>query len=247
MTKSQLSRASAVMMSSVIPSARKSCAGSPLRLPKGRTTIEGRSGEAASGRAQVRRPCGRARQIGADGPRDVLEALLAQVLAPDVELAGKLVTHVPGNADARGRRQCLQARGDIDAIAENVVTLDDDVADVDADAIADALTLRQVRLALRHGALDLDRAHDRIDRAGEFGQQAVAHELDDPPLVLADLRLDHALALRPQRRERAGLVVADQTAITNDVGCQDRRKPALHPSHHLLRLTTSLRHVPTEL
>jgi hypothetical protein len=81
-------------------------------------------------------------------------------------------------------------------------------------------------------AADLDRARDRIDRAGEFGQQAVAHELDDPAFVLGDLGLDQVLAMRAERRERAGLVVADQTAVTHDVGRQDRRKPALHPSHH---------------
>ena len=43
MTNSQRRRASAVMRSSVRPSARYSCSGSPLMFVKGRTASEGRS------------------------------------------------------------------------------------------------------------------------------------------------------------------------------------------------------------
>ena len=42
-------RDSAVMISSTIPSAKYSCSGSPLRLAKGKTAIEGLSRRAAAG------------------------------------------------------------------------------------------------------------------------------------------------------------------------------------------------------
>ena len=43
-TKNDLTRLSAVMMSSTKPSAKYSCSGSPLRLVNGSTAIEGLSG-----------------------------------------------------------------------------------------------------------------------------------------------------------------------------------------------------------
>ena len=43
-TKSQRMRDSAVMISSTMPSAKYSCSGSPLRLAKGKTAIDGLSG-----------------------------------------------------------------------------------------------------------------------------------------------------------------------------------------------------------
>ena len=49
MTNSSENRDSSVMMSSTMPSAKYSCSGSPLRLVKGRTAIEGLSGRARAG------------------------------------------------------------------------------------------------------------------------------------------------------------------------------------------------------
>src|ERR1700674_1977445 len=48
----QLSRrqpASSVMMSAVMPSAKNSCSGSPLRLANGRTAMDGLSGSGSTG------------------------------------------------------------------------------------------------------------------------------------------------------------------------------------------------------
>ena len=44
-TKNQRSLDSAVMMSSLMPSEKYSCSGSPLMLTKGKTAIDGRSGK----------------------------------------------------------------------------------------------------------------------------------------------------------------------------------------------------------
>ena len=43
------------------------------------------------------------------------------------------------DADATGFGQSFQAGGDIDAIAEDVAVLDDDIADVEADTEFDAI------------------------------------------------------------------------------------------------------------
>ena len=99
---------------------------------------------------------------------------------------------MPETSTPPGSAQLLQAGGDVDAVAVDVLALDDHVAEVDADAERDALGLGHVPLALGHALLDRDRAGDRVDDAGELDQRAVAHQLDDPALVLGDQRVDRA-------------------------------------------------------
>ena len=73
-----------------------------------------------------------------DRAGDVLDALLAEILEGDVvEPVADLVAHRAGDADAARLGKHLEARRDIDAIAENVVLLDDHVAEIDADAELD--------------------------------------------------------------------------------------------------------------
>ena len=67
-------------------------------------------------------------------PGDVLDALLAHVLERVRQPVADLVAHRAGDADAAGLGQRLQPRRDIDAVAEDVVVLGDDVAEIDADA-----------------------------------------------------------------------------------------------------------------
>ncbi len=91
---------------------------------------------------------------------------------------------VRDNATPPGSAQRLQARGDIDAIAVDVVALDDDFAEIDADAIADPLVLAD-SVRLRVASWIAMRAIDRGNDAGELHQRAVAHQLEDAPAVLA--------------------------------------------------------------
>ena len=73
----------------------------------------------------------------------------------------------------------LKARGDIDALAVPVRPLDDHLAEIDADAHVDALVLGKACVSLRHAALDVDGAFDRVDDARELGQKPIAHQLED--------------------------------------------------------------------
>src|SRR5437660_1647242 len=74
-------------------------------------------------------------------PCDVLELPFAFILEGDIELAPNLPVRVIGDANATGLRQSLQTRCHIHAIAENVTSIDDDVADIDAYAELDALLI----------------------------------------------------------------------------------------------------------
>jgi len=90
----------------------------------------------------------------------------------------------------------FEARRDIDSVAENVAVLDNDVAEVDADAEPDAPLVADHRLTLDHPALHFGGATDRIDHAWKFREEPVAGVLDNAAVVLLDLRLDQLTEMR---------------------------------------------------
>jgi hypothetical protein len=182
--------------------------------------------------------CGRGREphhsigyhpIGPHRPRDVLDLLLAQVLERHSELVAHLVAHHPANADPARLRQGLEPCGDIDAVAKYVALVDDDVADIDANAEFDAALRRHIDVALGHVALDFDGAAYRIDDAGELDQQAVARGLDDAAAVLGDLGIDKLAPMRLQPGERLLLLGSHQPAVAGDIGRQNGRQASLDP------------------
>src|SRR5207302_796457 len=69
-----------------------------------------------------------------DGARDVLDLMRSDVDEVYPDLAAHLIVRRLGNADAAGLGQRFQPRRDVDAVAEDIIARDDDVADVDADA-----------------------------------------------------------------------------------------------------------------
>jgi hypothetical protein len=137
-----------------------------------------------------------------------------------------VVTHGSRDADPAGLCERFQARRDIDAIAEDVVAISDDVAEVDADAKPDLPFVGRLGLAVDHPALHLGSAAHRVDDARKFNQQAVAGGLDDAALVLLDLRIDQLPANRLQAFVRGFLVRAHQTRIPRHIGGEDRGETA---------------------
>ena len=140
---------------------------------------------------------------GAHRLGDVLQGLLADVVERDIDLAADLPMGVVGDADAARLGDALEARRDIDAVAENIVVVDDDVADMDADAKFDPEFGRHVDIPLRHRALDFHRTARRIDGTGELDQHAVAGGLDDAAAMRGDAGIDQRLPQHLQLRQRA--------------------------------------------
>jgi hypothetical protein len=97
---------------------------------------------------------------------------------------------VIGNADATRFGDPFQPRGDVDAIAEDVVVVDDDIANVNADPEFDTLVQRHPGFLLGHAGLNFDGAARGIDRAGELHQKAVPGRFDDPAPMLLYLEVD---------------------------------------------------------
>ena len=77
--------------------------------------------------------------IGANRIGDVLEALLSEAGKADIHLVHRVIERRAGDANTAGLGHRLQARGDVYPIAIDVVSLDNDVAEIDADAKPDLL------------------------------------------------------------------------------------------------------------
>jgi hypothetical protein len=87
---------------------------------------------------------------------------------------GQPVAHVivncVGDEYPSGIGQGLDPRGDVDAVAIEIVALDDYVAEIDANAQLDTTVRRDTGVALGHRLLHRDRAAHRIDDAGKLYQ-----------------------------------------------------------------------------
>jgi len=90
----------------------------------------------------------------------------------------------PGSARA-------SSRAAIDGIAEEIVALNDDVADMDADAESHLLMGLFLRILLGYGVLPRDSALHGIDGAGEIGDETVARRGEDPTAMVMS-RIRHA-------------------------------------------------------
>jgi hypothetical protein len=152
---------------------------------------------------------------------DVLQLPLAKVFEIERKLARRVLAHAVGEADAARLGQRLQPRRDVHAVAEQVaVGLHHHVGRMQADAQLQSVAARRQRLLHGNGALDC------LHAAREFREQAVAHRLEHAPAVRGQERLDHLRAHRPQARERAGLVGADQPRVADHIGREDRGEAA---------------------
>ena len=134
-------------------------------LLNGSTAMEGLSGSAKRRPRRLGRGRGLRRQIepiDAHGPRDVLQALLAGIDEVGRDLALHLPPSVLGNRDAARFGNALDPRRDVDAVAKDVLALDDDVADIDADPELDRIGLGATGIVLPKLSLNFDRASDGV-------------------------------------------------------------------------------------
>jgi len=159
-------------------------------------------------------------------PSDVFDLLLAQILKDKGQPVAHVVVNSIGDQHPAGIGQSFDPSGNVDAVAIEVVTLDDHIAEIDADAQFDAVVGADTNVPLGHRLLHRDRAPHRIDDAGKFHQQAVAGGLDDAAPVLGDFRIDELAAQRFEPFERAFFVRPHQPRISRHIGGDDRGEAA---------------------
>src|SRR5262249_20543616 len=145
-----------------------------------------------------------------------------------IDLATDLTLRIVRDANAARLRNAFKTGGDIDAIAKDVVVIDNDVADVNADAKFNALGRRHRGILLHHGTLHLNGASGGIDRTSELDQHAIAGRLDDPPAMRGDGGIEQGLSRGLEASQYAFFVSTHQAAISGDIRRQNRRKPPFH-------------------
>jgi hypothetical protein len=97
----------------------------------------------------------------------------------------------------------------------------------------DALTLRLAGVSLRHSSLDIDRALNRIDDAGELREDAVAHELEEAAAMLRYRRFNEFNAVSLDPLKGFGFVLVHQAAVSDNVSGKNCGELALHERYLL--------------
>jgi hypothetical protein len=129
----------------------------------------------------------------------------------------------PGrHADASRDRERFQTGRDVDAVAEDIAVIRDNVADMNADTKLNPLCRCNVEIGAGYSELDVDGAACRIDRADKLRQHSVAVGSDDAATMLGDLGIDQACPIILEPAERPFLVQANQSAVPGNIGREDR-------------------------
>jgi hypothetical protein len=135
--------------------------------------------------------------------RDVFHPLLAQILEGKAAHLADVVTHAARNANTAGIGQRFEASGNIDTVAEYIVILDHEFADIDADAEFQAMLGRLVLVLNSNSVLHLHGAIGRIDYTLELRQHDIAGSTSDAATMAA-------IKSSAMRRRPGGIVVLDQ-------------------------------------
>src|SRR5437879_13061649 len=125
---------------------------------------------------------------------------LSHIVEGDVDLSAELASRVVGDANAARLRDPLKAHRNIDRITKDVVIVDNDIPDVNADAELDPLVLWHIDILFGHAALNLVGTSHGVDQAGELNEGAVPCILDDTSVMLSDFGIENRLSKSFQLR-----------------------------------------------
>ena len=126
-----------------------------------------------------------------------------------------------GEADAAGLGRRLQPRGDVDAVAEQVLSLHHDIAEIDPDAELDLPVVGQLSLRVRNAAwisVAQRTASTALPNSARIASPAV---LKTRPRCRVTSFLNTSEC--PRRFERLLLVLGHQAAVPGHIRREDRR------------------------
>jgi hypothetical protein len=124
--------------------------------------------------------------VCADRAVNVFEVLLAEISELNANSAYDTFIGRRGNADAAGFCDTFKPRRNIHAVAEDIMWLDNYVADIYADTESDTGIFRVGGCKFFDASLKLHSGSDRFNRVWKFCQKPVAGMLDDAAAVLRD-------------------------------------------------------------
>jgi hypothetical protein len=164
--------------------------------------------------------------IDVDGGGDILQGYFPQFLDLDVRLVPYLIPHGTRDADSPRPRQRFDSRRDVDSIPDQVISLADNVANMNADPEQDSFLGLPRRIALRDRGLNFDRAAHGLNRAREFDHESVPQGLHLTSPSGREDRSEEGPMLF-QQAKGCGLVLLRELREPDDVGKHDRREPAI--------------------
>ena len=154
-------------------------------------------------------------------PRNILDPLVPLVLEPVGQLIADLVPCYPRDADPARLRKGLQPRRDIDSITEEIIALNQDVPDVDADAEPHLLIGLFLRILLGYGVLHRDSTLRGTHGAREIGDQTVTSRAENPTAMRGDEAIDDDPVGR-ERSKGTDLIPTHEGAVAGDIGGENR-------------------------
>ena len=127
--------------------------------------------------------------------------------------------NVPGDHDAARRCLSLKACRDVHTVSIEVITVHDQVAQMQADAENNPGVLRLAASRFGHRLLEFDGGPERVDGAAKLSQRAIPGQFDQPASVPGQCGLKPIGAMDLKQRKRARLVPPHQARVAD---CIDR-------------------------
>src|SRR5262245_7431961 len=167
-------------------------------------------------------------KIDVNGPSNVLQGSFSLIAKLHLKLVADLVADDIRAGNSTGRSETLQARGDVNALAIDIVALNQYVAYMNTHAKAQVPDFGQARVARRHTGLDFHCTAKGIDDARELDQKAIARHLENPPAVARHRRIQKVAPVLAQNRECSFLIGLHKPTVADNVCCQYRSKAAFY-------------------
>jgi len=104
------------------------------------------------------------------GPGDIFQGLRATVRKGSIQAVAYILMHAGGYGHAVWLRNLLQAGGDINAVAQDVFAVNNNIAQNNANAEDNAPRHIDAVVACPNALLDLDHALGGVYHGGEFQQ-----------------------------------------------------------------------------
>ena len=143
-----------------------------------------------------------------------------------------MVIHGLRHVDASRLRKRLDPRRNVDAVAENIAALGDDIAEIDSDPHRDALFVRHRLVSSHCRVAQGTSTARRFDDAVELDQYQITGLFEDISIEFRDQWFDDLGQKGPQPGKAVLLVTGEQPAVA---GYQNRCEPAPDAPSRILR------------
>ena len=160
-----------------------------------------------------------------------LRSLGAEILEIEIDLVGNLVVDRLRYIDAARPGQRPDPRCDVDAVAEDVASLDDDIAEIDADPHPMRRSSGNVWFICATASRRPAAQRAASDDVVELDEHQFSGLFEDISAEFDDQRLDDLGQKTPQVGEAVRFIARQQPAVA---GHQDGRKSAPDAPSHIL-------------